>query len=166
MTRSRKVLVIVVALAIAGVGVVVLVSKHEHRARRGGDPGGRLLTVLKSAGAAIPKDARVAYRHDTEPKWDSCDGQAGTAGWNDVVVEVHFRSSGTPSDVLASAGGVLARQGWKAGRVTQPDGAGLRSDWTKAASTSFSVTLSNNTPDRAWDLLARAAPLGQRVSGC
>ena len=156
----------VVALAIAFAGVVLLVSKHEHRALPGGDPSGRLLAVLKSAAAAVPTDARVAYRHDTEPKWDSCDGQAGTFGWDDVVVEVHFRSSRTPSDVLTSAGEVLARQGWKAGRVAEPDGPGLRSDWTKAPSSSFSVILSNNTPDKAWDLLARAAPVGQRVRGC
>ena len=101
-----------------------------------------------------------------EPLWDSCDGQAGTFGWNDVVVQVHFRSSTQLREVFAHAASVLARQGWKAGRVSEPDGRGLRSDWTKPSPSALSVSLSNNTPDTAWDLFASAAPLGRRASGC
>jgi hypothetical protein len=121
---------------------------------------------LKPTASAIPKDARIAYRHNIEPLWDSCDGQAGTFGWNDVVVQVHFRSSTKPREMFADAARVLARQGWKLGRLSEPDGPGLRSDWTKPSLSASSVSLSNNTPDTAWDLYASAVPLGQRASGC
>ena len=165
MSSSRKIFAILILVAIASTGVVMLASRRES-GHPGGDPGGRILALLKPTASAIPKDARIAYRHNIEPLWDSCDGQVGTFGWSDVVVQVHFRSSTKRREVFAHVASVLARQGWIAGRVSEPDGPGLRSDWTKPSPSALSVSLSNNTPDMAWDLYASAAPLGRRVSGC
>jgi hypothetical protein len=58
----------------------------------GGDPGGHILASLRRVAAAIPSDAHVAYRHADAPHWDSCDGMAGTFGWNDVVYQASFTS--------------------------------------------------------------------------
>lgn len=165
MSRSRKIFAILILVTIASSGVVIHASRRESR-HPGGDQGGRILALLEPTASAIPKDARIAYRHSIEPFWDSCDGRAGTFGWNDVVVEVHFRTSTKQGAVFAHAASVLARQGWKPETVAQPDGPGFRSDWSKPSASSFSVILTNNTPDKAWDLNAEAAPVGQRVSGC
>ena len=165
MFSSRKIFAILILITIACTGVVILASRRES-GHPGGDPGARILALLKPTASAIPNDARIAYRHNIEPLWDSCDGQAGTFGWSDVVMQVHFRTSTKPREVFAHAASVLARQGWMPGRVSEPDGPGLRSDWTKRSPSALSVSLSNNTPDTAWDLYASAAPLGRRASGC
>ena len=73
-------LAIVIVIAVFNAGSVFGLAT-------GGDPGGRILGELKPAALAVPDDAKIRYRHDVEPKWDSCDGRQGTFGWDDVVLQ-------------------------------------------------------------------------------
>ena len=67
------------------------------------DPGGRILHTLRASAHALPSDAHVLYRHDLEPKWDSCDGRPGTFGWDNVVVQIHFESRSPTHAVVQAA---------------------------------------------------------------
>lgn len=128
-----------------------------------GDPGDQVLNQLEPATVALPPDAKIAYRNDVEPRWDSCDGRAGTYGWDDVVVQVHFTTSTPGSEVLANADATLRRLGW------QPDSdAPVGSSWTRvlANGTTARASLDYQAIPDAWTLFVLAPPVGQRASGC
>ncbi len=118
--------------------------------------------------AALPDGAKIAYRQDIEPRWDSCDGQSGTFGWDDVVVLVHFTTTLSPEAMKAHADAALHPLGWIADHSQRQENV-FGYSWTK--------TLSNGTRARAqisnevqnpdtWDLYAGAPPAGPHVSGC
>ena len=128
-----------------------------------GDPGGRVLGQLRPATAALPADARIDYRNDVEPRWDSCDGRPGTEGWDDVDVQVHFTTATAETEVLTHADAALRQLGWLPD-TSQPAG----SSWTKALAngTTAKASLEHEVGPDAWTLFVLAPPVGRRVSGC
>ena len=124
-----------------------------------GDPGGRVLDQLRPATAALPSDARIAYRNDVEPRWDSCDGRPGTEGWNDVVLQVHFTTATPDIDVLAHAEAALSRLGWLPD-ASQPAGY----SWTKALAngTTAKASLEREVGPDAWTLWRTTAARADR----
>ena len=146
--------------------VVVIVAAATwlwFAAQPTGDPGGRVLDQLRPATSALPSDARIAYRNDVEPRWDSCDGRPGTEGWNDIVVQVHFTTAMADADVLAHADAALRHLGWLPA-TSQPVG----SSWTKALAngTTAKASLEHEVEQDAWTLFVLAPPVGRRASGC
>ncbi len=124
--------------------------------------------MLRPVASVVPDDAHIEYEHLDEPRWDTCDGQASTAGWDAVVVQAHFTSRSPRSEVLRHADSALASGGWS--EIGEgPDGPGLSASWSKSGSpeaTGAIVSLSDNTPDGAWTLTATAPPIGRPVTGC
>ncbi len=149
-----------VLIDLVGVGLVV--------AAPSGDPGGRILNELRPVAAALPDGAKIAYRQDIEPRWDSCDGRPGTFGWDDAVVIVHFTTTLSPGAVGAHADAALRPLGWTA-NATRYQESVFAYTWAKTLrdGTTARAQISNDgqNPD-TWDLYAGAALVGPRVSGC
>lgn len=152
----------IAALLLLG-GVVTWLAWPRHP---GGDPGGRILSQLKSVSAAVPANSFVQYAHYDEPRWDSCDGMTGTFGWDDPSVQINFTWSGSPTALISGVKRVLAESGWGA-FMPQVNNGVPGAAWKK--------TLDNGTIAQAqlaaesyggWSLFAQAPPVGQRVSGC
>jgi hypothetical protein len=156
-------LLCIAALAIA---VVCILWFAWPRHPSGGDPGNRILDQLRPVSRVVPPNTKIDYAHYSEPFWDSCDGMAGTFGWDDPSVQVEFGWSGSPTTLIDYARGKLARLGW--GAFTQQEDNGLPgAAWTK--------TLGNGTTAHAqlgasayggWFIFAQAPPLGHQSSGC
>jgi hypothetical protein len=151
-------LAIVIVIAVFNAGSVFGLAT-------GGDPGGRILGELKPAALAVPDDAKIRYRHDVEPKWDSCDGRQGTFGWDDVVLQIHFSSASASEAVSKHVDVTLRGLGWVANYNN-----GMQLGWTKvlANKTTAHAQLSGDQPidPGTWTLFVSAPPVGQRVSGC
>ena len=141
---------------------------HRHADQPSGDPGGRIIAQLRPAVAALPPDARVLYRNDVEPRWDSCDGRPSTYGWDDVVVQVHFASATGPDAILADADAVLTSQRWSSIPLARmPDV--VQQMWSKVITNGTTAKISlaeDQYGTNEWSLFASAPPQGQRVSGC
>jgi hypothetical protein len=139
----------------------------------GGDPGGQIHGALAQVAVALPVDADVESRYDAAALWSGCPGRAGTAGWQDPLVAIRFRTATDPRTVVAHADAALSSLGW----VPVPDLTDVV--WAKmAANTSgpATVRLSSNggagapTGTRAggsWTLTASAAVPGpHRTPAC
>jgi hypothetical protein len=130
-----------------------------------GDPGGRILGELQPASTAIAPDAKIRYRHDDEPRWDSCDGRPGTFGWNDAVMQIHFASALSSTAVSSHANAALLGLGWKA-----VYNSGVQVGWQKRLTNSSyahaQITDDNQIDLGTWTLFVSAPPAGQRASGC
>jgi hypothetical protein len=133
-----------------------------------GDPGGQVLHQLQPAAQALPSDARVMYRYDLEPKWDSCDGRQGTFGWDDVILDIHFKSKTPATAVFGHADETFHRLGWSREYDT-----GEQVGWTRrlVSGSVARAQLSKAVPDQGgttqeWDLYVGAPPIGTRSSGC
>jgi hypothetical protein len=149
------------AVAVAVVTTVALSGCGDRNAAHGDpDPGGRRLHALESVRAAIPADAKVAFDHAVEPRWDSCDGRAGTFGWDDVVVDAEFSSRQSVRALSAHVAGVLRRAGWAVTNASGTVGATMQlpSGVTAQAMLTKDGSL--------FDLYAHLVPIGQRASGC
>jgi hypothetical protein len=168
--RGRRGLLLTLAVVVVGGGVGVgwISTRSPHGDP---DPGGRILAGLKSIESVVPADAEVMSRQASEPSWDSCDGRAGTFGWNKVVVNVQFRTGEQPGALVARTDRLLTVAGWhrtEAGGT--PLGPRVRWSRTVAGSTVASALLSPGTRGGGsgtyWDLDAAAPPQGGQVSGC
>lgn len=160
---------VIVAVVVLGLplGALAYWAYWRQHSRGNPDPGGRTLRVLAHVSAAVPPGARVLYRHDVEPRWDSCDGIASTAGWDDVVVQIHFSSGLAPESLLAEAQDRLAPLGW--GPVSRAPGPELTASWSEripGAPGRAGLQLTNSNADGNWTLFAHTSPVGRPVSGC
>ena len=146
-------------------GSLVAVAAFAVLRAPSGHPGGRVLHQLQPAVAALPDGARVSYRHDVEPRWDSCDGRQGTFGWGDATVQVRFTSNWSASALLAHADRVLRGLGWA---PALRDATGAPVAWTKALDrgTTARATLERSPADAAWTLFVLAPPAGPPARGC
>jgi hypothetical protein len=108
---------------------------------------------------AVPADARVHYANFQEPHMDSCDGMAGTQGWDDAVVQINFAWTGEAQLLASHVESELTRLGWYDPNYSWR--------WTKTLSngTVADATLEDDKYE-GWTLFAEAAPVGKQVSGC
>jgi hypothetical protein len=81
----------------------------------GGDPGDRLMARLSVLVQVVPgfgsgripwftpKDPNGnfpdIYATKIEPAWDSCDGRAGTFGWEPVMIQIGFKWTGSAASL-------------------------------------------------------------------
>lgn len=157
----------VIALLFVGLFVVVgvvAVVRHETSQHAGGDPGGRIMAVLREAKAAVPEGAHVLLLQDDGPHWDSCDGRDGTFGWDDVTYYVRFTSDMPAPEVFRAADAALLVEGWTR---TGGDGNAFGS-WSPAGTrlAGAEARLSYDVQSRVWGLIATAPPVGRPSSGC
>jgi hypothetical protein len=136
-----------------------------------GDPGGKIMkqlapavTVLPGYGTGavpwvseIPQDLGASYAIKIEPQQDSCDGRAGTQGWDQVVVQAGFQwSEGQPA-LLDYMNPRLTNLGWSGGSGR----------WTKTLRNGTeAVLMVDNENGSHWQLDAMANPVGKAASGC
>jgi hypothetical protein len=134
------------------------------------DPGGRILTALKSIETAIPGEAIDVTRQYAEPHWDSCGGREETAGWSSVTVVITFRTDMSHDSLLQYASERLNAAGWSDSGPSS-NRLGPTGGWIQSLTdgTSARAQLSPSTTDGAtivWQLTATAPPHGQQVSRC
>jgi hypothetical protein len=135
----------------------------------GGDPGGQIHGTLAQVAVALPADADVESRYDAGAVWSDCPGKAGTAGWQDPLVAIRFRTATDARTVAAHADAVLTSLGWE----PVPDQKDMV--WAKTAANSSgpaTVRLSTSGGSgmgagRSWTLTASAAVPGpHRTAAC
>jgi hypothetical protein len=153
-------------LALAGIFTIVRLTSHGDP-----DPGGRILSALKSIESALPDGATEVTRQYAQPHWDSCDGREGTFGWSSIAVIVNFRTDSPADSLLLSASGPMDAAGWSKSRtLSSPIGPGQ--DWTRTLpdGTLAVASLTPGTMDNGatiiWQISAYAAAHGQHASGC
>ena len=160
--------VIVAALTVAAAFLVIVLIVHKGHGNP--DPGGRRLTALRAVAAALPPDARVLVRNEGEPQWDSCDGRAGTFGWNEVEVDFEFTTNAAAGSMLAAAARTLTRLGWTVSQYTGLGGPHLSGRRTIAPGIPLRAVLSADYATGGlvvnWDLSALAPLNGRESSGC
>ena len=167
--RRRWLLVFLAVVAVAGGVAATWAATHSPHGDP--DPGGRILAKLKTIESALPEDADVIVRQANEPKWDSCDGRAGTFGWTKVTVNVQFRSSEQPDVLVARIDKALTEAGWRSADASgTPLGPSARWSRTLSGPTVATALLSPGTRggDNGvyWDLDATAPPQGRQTNGC
>jgi hypothetical protein len=166
--RRRWLLVILAVVVAGGAGATWITTRSP---RGNPDPGGRILAGLQTVESAIPADAEVMLRQASEPRWDSCDGRAGTFGWDNVTVNVQFRETEKPDALVAHIDEVLTGAGW---RRVEASGTplGPTARWSRSLSGPTVATAALGPGTRGdgsgiyWELGATAPPQGQHVSGC
>lgn len=130
-----------------------------------GDPGGHIMSQLRSVGKAVPPRAQITSTQYVEPHQDSCDGNPATRGLTDVTVVIDFRSSIPASQVVQQVARLLGAQGWDLRESQLSPGPGgqwekrLKNGTTAHASLGLAVYGS-------WDIQADAPPVGRQVTGC
>ena len=78
----------------------------------GGDPGGRIHGTLAQVAAALPSDATVVSRYDAGAVWWACPGKSWTAGRQDPLVAIRFRTAADARTVVANTDAALTSLGW------------------------------------------------------
>jgi hypothetical protein len=133
----------------------------------GGDPGGRIHRTLAQVAAALPSDATVVSRYDAGAVWSACPGKSRTAGWQDPLVAIRFRTAADARTVVASADAALTSLGW----APVPDVQDVV--WSKRAGDASVVGLARLSPPgsdgagHGWILTASATVPGpHRTSAC
>jgi hypothetical protein len=131
---DRRKIVVPTALAAAAVLIALAVAawpRSAAHAHAGGDPGGRLMAQIAPVVRVVPGFEHghirwivfpcdscqfpVTYAIKVEPRWDSCDGMAGTFGWDPVVIQVGFRWTGSSHALVDLLNERLGARGWARG---------------------------------------------------
>ena len=153
---------LVVLLVVGGVTLWIMAQSGPS----GGDPGGRILSQLRPTSLAVPQTATIGYAHYVETRMDSCDGMAGTQGWDDVVVQIYFQWNGSSSSLLSYANGRLSQLGWGSFKVQAQNGV-PGGDWLKQLSNGSVAQVQLGAESYGgWTLFTTAPPVGHRASGC
>lgn len=112
--------------------------------------------------AALPADAKVIFRRDSEPSWGSCGGKPGSWAWTAVDLQLSFSTGAQAADVLTHADEALKSAGWQRqfaeGSPSQPTG-----HWTKALADGRPAHVylrKDGIGQNRWTLNALAAPVG------
>ena len=185
---NRRKIVVPTVLALAAVLIALAVAawlRSDAHAHAGGDPGGRLMAKIAPEVRVVPGLERghipwiafpcdscqfpVAYATKVEPRWDSCDGMAGTFGWDPVVIQVGFRWTGSSHALVDLLNEHLDARGWARGAApswgddadavwTGPDG--------HAPAEEFALESPTPAGNHHWMALIEAKPQGQLVKGC
>lgn len=111
--------IVVISVALAATGLWLGIRSS---AATSGDPGGRIMRALQPlvrvfpgfgkhiAWSTLPVGAKYAAL--LEPGWDSCDGAAGTFGWDPVVIQVGFQWSKSPARLIKAVNARLSVLGF------------------------------------------------------
>ncbi len=181
---SRPKIVVPVALALAVSIALAVGAWASTRAHAGGDPGGRLMAKIapvvrvvpgmehgRLPWIAAPCDAcqfPAAYALKIEPRWDSCDGMAGTFGWDPVIIQAGFQWAGSRQALVALIDERLTARGWTRGaELSWADGGDAI--WIgphrRVPTEEFALD-APVPPGRQWMVTVEAKPQGQLVTGC
>jgi hypothetical protein len=124
------------------------------------------LDQLRPVSHAVPPSAKIEYAHYDEPAWDSCDGMAGTWGWDDPSVQVEFSWQGSSTSLLDHAKAALAHDGW-GGFAQQVQNGVPGGAWTKKLSNGTTAQVQvGSDGGGSWFVFGQAPPVGQPSSGC
>lgn len=131
------------------------------------DPGHRSLSALEPVLSVIPAGARVIHEDRVEPRWDSCDGQRSTYGWDPAVVDADFGTGATSQQqVVAHVSAAMGRLAWA---YDAKDSGGGQWVWSRQGS-GRTATTTLLSPDvlgaPMWSLDAEAPPAAHPVTGC
>ena len=128
---SRWMIAVWIVLAVVAVIFLTISYWPRSTAQRSGDPGGLIMARLTPIVRAVPgfETGRipwipppgasgqfpVRYAVKIEPPWDSCDGMAGTFGWDPVTIQVGFRWTGSDQSLMNQLNQNLTARGWAVG---------------------------------------------------
>jgi hypothetical protein len=129
------------------------------------DPGHQSLSGLEPVLSVIPAGARVIHEDRVEPRWDSCDGEQSTYGWDPAVVDADFSTGAAPwQQVVVYVRAAMRRLGW----AYDPKGSGGgQLMWSRKISgrTATTTLLMPGDPP-TWTLDAEAPPATHPVTAC
>src|SRR5262249_29683247 len=185
---NRRKIVVPAALALAAVLIAWAVaawSRSAAHAHAGGDPGGRLMAKIAPVVRVVPGFGHghipwiafpcdscqfpVTYAIKVEPRWDSCDGMAGTFGWDPVVLQVGFRWTGSSHALAGIVNARLGARGWPraAAGWWGVDAEAVGIGWHgHAGAEELALCSPILAGMHQWMVLLEAKPQGQLVKGC
>jgi hypothetical protein len=153
----------------------------------GGDPHGAILRALAADAVVIPGYSHLTLMSETpwptvpnlyaqEPFRDSCDGRAGTFGWDNPFVSADVTWSGTESSLARVLGEHLARRGftpWSSTASAPNWATGWGDwDWIRVSSSGPKIAVELNADDESYrgrplyGIEIEAPPDGRPPSGC
>jgi hypothetical protein len=157
-------------LGLGAIELIIALSRLRLQvtpAVAGGDPGGRIHGTLAQVAVALPSDATVVSRYDADAVWSACPGKSRTAGWQDPLVAIRFRTAADTRTVVGNADAALTSLGWAAVPDVQDV---VWSKKARDASVAGLARLSRAGPDGAgpsWTLTASATVPGpHRTAAC
>lgn len=182
---SRRKIVALIVLAIGAALIAVTVAAWPSGpAHPGGDPAGRLMAEIAPVARVIPGFERrvpwIAFPCDTcqfpttyatkiEPQWDSCDGMAGTFGWDPVIIQIGFQWKGSDKALMNLLNQRLNARGWARGAVTSWSGdQGPDANWISPLGHGPTEEFALDAPADGlpWMATIEAKPMGPLVKGC
>jgi hypothetical protein len=182
---SRRKIVVPIVLALAAALIALTIAAWQRsEAHAGGDPGGRLIAKIAPVVRVVPGFERsripwIAFPCDScqfpatyavkiEPRWDSCDGMAGTFGWDPVIIQVGFRWTGSSQALVNLLNERLGARGWARGAVPSWAGDDDPTVWIRphGLAPAEAFTLDPPMGNRQWMAVVEAKPQGQLVRGC
>lgn len=180
-SRCKIVVAVGVAFAAALIALAVL-TWPSSGARVGGDPGGRLMAKIARVVRVVPGFERgripwiafpcdachfpATYAIKVKPRWDSCDGMAGTFGWDPPVVQAGFRWTRGRQALVGLLDKRLGARGWV--RAAEPSwaSAGGNAIWVSAHGHAKEFAIASPITGKQWTAYVEAKPQGQLVKGC
>lgn len=191
LASHRKIVMAIVLTLGAALIALAIAAWRGSAAHAGGDPGGRLMAKITPLVRVVPDlehghipwtgypcDAcrfPVRYAIKVEPRWDSCDGMAGTFGWDPVVIQVGFPWTSSSRTLVGLVDKRLAARGWARGAAPSWSGDETPIAWISshghAPTEMFTLDppipgSTNVAPSNQWTATIEAKPQGQLVSGC
>ena len=111
----------------------------------------------------------ATYAIKIEPHWDSCDGMAGTFGWDPVIIQVGFRWTGSGKALVTLLDQRLSALGWARGAVTSwSSDKGPDASWISRPGHAPAEEFALDAPTLGlpWTATIEAKPMGPLVGGC
>jgi hypothetical protein len=150
-----------VAICLLVIPIVAIVFQLTRAHHSGGDPGGRIMAVLKLVEGAVPHGASVTYRSEDGPHWQRC-YEGGADGWGSLGVEIRFSSATPGPEIVDAANRVLINDGYTSYGAFR-SAARTAASWSGPPGfATVRVTLSGDDSHHKWTLSATAPPVGSR----
>lgn len=180
-----KVIVLGVLVVVLGALAVVIAVWPRSAAHPGGDPGGRLMAKIAPVVRVVPGFHQgripwigfpcdscqfpVTYAIKIEPRWDSCDGIAGTFGWDPVAIQIGFPWTGSSRALVKLLNERLSDLGWGRGGVPSwSSDQGPDANWISPSGPAPAEVFALDSPleSHRWMATIEAKPQGPLVHGC
>lgn len=182
---SRRKIVVPIVLALAVLTALAVAAWSRSHTHAGGDPGGRLMAKIAPMVRVVPGFEHgpipwiafpcdscrfpATYAIQVEPRWDSCDGMAGTFGWDPAVIQVGFQWAGSRHALVDLLGERLDARGWTRGTDPSWSGEDTPIAWISppghSPAAEFDLSFSP-VENHQWLAFVEAKPQGQLVKGC